>query len=249
MKRFLVILISINAVFPAAAQVKFVTQGKIEFERKTNVHRLFYTQEEFSSWNETFRKLIPQFQVDYFDLVFTEEKTLYKPGRENPDQKRGFMTPPANENVVFKDLQHHTVVAQKQVYETQFLILDSMRDVSWKLLPEIRTIAGFECRKAVGRICDSVVVVAFYTDEIVPSGGPESFHGLPGMILELAIPRLYTTWIATKVELLQPGEESKIVPPSRGKKATSSEMLKKVDDGIKDWGEKYRDKALWLTSL
>ena len=48
----------------------------------------------------------------------------------------------------------------------------------------------FLCRKALTKICDSVVVVAFYTNEIIPSGGPESFGGLPGMILEFGHPQV-----------------------------------------------------------
>lgn len=249
MQRILIIIAIISGAFSAAAQPRFVTKGKIEFERKTNMHRLYYNEEEMGSWSETMKKLIPQFKVDYFDLVFTEEKTLYKPGRENPDNKKIGFPPPAAENVVFKDLQQQKGATQKQIYESQFLILDSLRNVTWKLQPEIRTIAGFECRKALTRICDSVVVVAFYTDEIVPASGPESFHGLPGMILGLAVPRLYTTWFATKVELLNTAEETKIIAPARGKKVNDQELLSTVNAGIKDWGERYRDKAMWMTSL
>lgn len=249
MKQILLIILLVSGLVPAFAQPRFVTKGRIEFERKTNIHRLYYSEEEMGSWDETMKKLIPQFQVNYFDLVFTEEKTLYKPGRETPDQKQSFFAPPANENVIFKDLNQHTGISQKQVYDIQFLVTDSLRNLEWKLQPEIRTIAGFECRKAVGRICDSVVVVAFYTDEIVPAGGPESFQGLPGMILGLAVPRLYTTWFATKLELLPAADEAKIVAPARGKKATSSEMMNKVNEGMKDWGGKYREKAIWLTAL
>lgn len=250
MKRIVLIICLVAGVLSLSAQPRFITKGKIEFERKTNVHRLYYSEAEMSSWDETFKKLIPQFSVNYFDLIFTEEKTLYKPGRDNPDDKKiGFFTAPAAENVIFKDLQSNTGVSQKQVYDLQFLIQDSLRHVTWKMQPEIRTIAGFECRKAIARICDSVVVVAFYTDEIVPASGPESFHGLPGMILGLAVPRLYTTWFATKVELLPAADETKIVAPAKGKKVSDTEALKKVNDGIKDWGEKYRDKALWMTSL
>jgi GLPGLI family protein len=250
MKSVLIFITILNCGLAASAQPRFVTKGKIEFERKTNIHRLYYNEEEMGSWSETMKKLIPQFRVNYFDLVFTEEKTLYKPGRENPDNKSaGFFPPPASENVIFKDLERQTGVSQKQIYESTFLIIDSLRNVTWKLQPEIRTIAGFECRKAIARICDSVVVVAFYTDEIVPASGPEGFHGLPGMILGLAVPRLYTTWFATKLELLAVGDETKIVAPAKGKKVSDHEAISKVNDGIKDWGEKYRDKALWLTSL
>src|SRR5688500_17732893 len=143
MKRILILILTILPALAASAQPRFVTKGKIEFERKTNVHRLYYNEEEMGSWSETMKKLIPQFSVTYFDLVFTEGKSLYRPGRENPDEKRlGFFSPPASENIIFKDLEHQTGVSQKQVYESQFLILDSLRNVTWKLQPEIRTIAG-----------------------------------------------------------------------------------------------------------
>ena len=69
-------MVMLCGVLSAFAQPRFVSKGKIEFERKTNIHRLYYSEEEMGSWDETMKKLIPQFQIDYFDLVFTEEKTL-----------------------------------------------------------------------------------------------------------------------------------------------------------------------------
>lgn len=42
--------------------------------------------------------------------------------------------------------------------------------------------------------------ICFYTDDILVTGGPEGIHGLPGLILGVGIPRLHTTWFATKVE-------------------------------------------------
>ena len=44
-------------------------------------------------------------------------------------------------------------------------------------------------------------------------------------------------------------EEKSIAPPLKGKKASQKEMAAKVNDGIKDWGEKYRDRALWFVTL
>ncbi len=83
-----------------------------------------------------------------------------------------------------------------------YLLSNPLRKIDWKIGSEIRKIAGFDCRKAVGKIMDSIIVIAFYSDEIIPSGGPESFTGLPGMILGLAIPRMHATWYATKLELI-----------------------------------------------
>jgi len=78
-------------------------------------------------------------------------------------------------------------------------------------------------------------VVAFYCPEIMPQGGPELFTGLPGMILGLAIPRYFTTWFATKIEIANI-DETKIVPPVVKKKKQLSKkefaeiMLKKIKE-------------------
>ena len=199
MKQLAVFIWILSISIIGKSQTIFLKKGKIEYERKTNTYRLYFTGEESSFWDEI-KKSIPQFKTDYFNLIFTEDKSVYKLGKENTDQKNDFFESPANENTVYKDFNQQTSISQKQVFESQFLLSDSLKNLEWKLLPETRTIAGFECHKALTKICDSVVVVAFYTDEIIPSNGPESFGGLPGMILELAVPRLYTTWTATKLE-------------------------------------------------
>jgi GLPGLI family protein len=111
--------------------------------------------------------------------------------------------------------------------------------IDWKITNEPRTIAGFECRKAVARIFDSVVVIAFYTDEIMPSSGPESFGGLPGMILGLAIPRLHTTWYATKLELID--VSGQIIAPKEGKKYTG--------DQYKSEMKNFMDRNEWLKKI
>ncbi|MGZ3845317.1 MAG: GLPGLI family protein [Flavisolibacter sp.] len=248
MKRSILFVTLLSICFLAESQQIFLKRGKVEYERKTNSHRLYFSGEE-GSWVDQFKKLVPQFKVNYFDLLFNEDKSLYHPGREVDEQKSGFFESPAAENIVYKDLREQTVISQKQIFESQFLVSDSMQNLQWKILPEIRNIAGYDCHKAVSKICDSVVVVAFYTDEIIPSTGPESFGGLPGLILELAIPRLYTTWTATKIENLVPAEEKKMIAPSKGKKANEKELMGKIKEGIKDWGDKYYHRAVWFSSL
>jgi len=154
---------------------------------------------------------------------------------------------PATENVVLTDFNTKTVKAVKTVFEQKFLVQDTMRKIEWQEKDEIRTIAGFKCHKAVSKICDSVYVVAFYTDDILVSGGPEMFGGLPGMILELAIPRLHTTWTADKVELLHP-QPTDFVVPDKGKKVTEASLYETVQSSFKDWG-KMAPRNIWWTVL
>jgi GLPGLI family protein len=94
---------------------------------------------------------------------------------------------------------------------------------------DVRQIAGYECRKAIAVINDSVTVVAFYSEEILLKGGPEGFTGLPGMILGLAIPRYNTTWFATKVEAKNVPIFN-IAPPAKGKRTDTEKDFKKMID-------------------
>lgn len=232
----------------AFSQQTFITSGKLVFERKTNMHRLFFKGEE-NSWSQEIKKLTPQFKTNVFELLFNGNQSLYQPGKETEAKKIGFFPMPADENTVYRNLQNGTSVSQKQVFESRFLITDTNQHFKWKILPETRTIAGFECRKAITTICDSVVVVAFYTDEIVPATGPESFSGLPGMIMEIAIPRLYTTWVATRLEMVDAKTTAKIEPPKKGKNSTPQEVATAVQQGVKSFDSEYAHRSMWFITL
>jgi len=246
-KTLIVIVFSIVCLKPfAQMETEFISAGKIKFERKTNMHRLYFTDEEMSSWDEMFKKMFPQFRVNLFELSFNNNQSLYKTAKDNPEVKMGFFgETPGSSNTVFKDLEKETISSQKQIFESMFLISDSIPQYEWKLQSETRTIANFECKKAITKICDSVVVVAFYTEEIPCSSGPESFGGLPGMILGLAIPRLYTTWFATSLELTNEPP----IAPAKGKKTDSKSLLKTINDGIGKWDEKWRNRMIWQAVL
>lgn len=227
------------------AQQQFLGHGKIEFERKINVHKQI-DPEEGSDWYKDFILKQPRYYTTYFDLQFNGSKTVYKPGRETEPFRNWWLVGPSKDNVVIADLETLLVNSQKKVFEETYLLQDTVGKIQWKITEELRTIAGFECRKAVAIICDSVYVVAFYTDEIPVTGGPESFNGLPGMILGLAVPRLYTTWFATKVELVEP-KATDFALPSRGKKITNQNLESLLQKSLKDWGKQGQRNIWWVT--
>ena len=226
------------------AQTQFVLKGKIEFERKINVHKQL-DPDENDNWYKEFIAKQPKFYTSYFDLQFNGNKTVYKPGRETDPFRNWWLIGPSKENVVVADMETQIVNSQKKVFEETYLLQDTVGNIQWKITEELRTIAGFECRKAVAIICDSVYVVAFYTDEIPVSGGPESFNGLPGMILGLAVPRLYTTWFATKVELMDPKAADFIIP-SKGKKISEQNLQTVLKRSLKDWGKQGQRNIWWV---
>ena len=241
----LTVLISIST----GSKAQYTTAGKIEYERKVNIYAQMEEMGDENGWFEKIKSQIPKFQSSFFDMVFDTARSIYKPGKEAPGNNtfKMFGGGPATENIVLTDFAAGKVKAQKTIYEQKFMVEDSARKIDWVGKDEIRTIADFKCHKAVGKICDSVYVVAFYTEDIVVSGGPEMFGGLPGMIMELAIPRLHTTWTADKVELVPP-KETDFMMPDKGKKVTEKELYETVKTSFKDWG-KMAPRNIWWTVL
>ncbi|MDZ4070687.1 MAG: GLPGLI family protein [Sediminibacterium sp.] len=239
---FLFVLAFLNSF----SQARFISSGRIEFERKYNQHSQFEGQEE-GIWVAEMKKNYPKMVTDFYELRFNSEKSVYKLMKENPDNKYLWMGKPNESDVAVKDLAKGTLSIQRDVFEQTYIIQDSLRQLEWRITDETRTIAGFECKKAVTRICDSVYVVAFYTDQILVNSGPESFSGLPGMILGLAVPRLHTTWFATKVELIEP-TPGQLFPSQKGKKATWQQVSADLNKAMKDWG-RGADRILWSALL
>lgn len=245
-KNYLLILCILISAVASQAQQQFLVKGKIEYERRINVHRQYDLTEENSSFFKEYVSKLPRTNVTYFEMEFTPGKTIYKPGKRDPEGNPPnlWAVGPAKENVVLMDFEKQEISCLKKVYEETFLVQDSLRKAIWKISDETRIIAGFECRKAVAKLFDSVYIVAFYTDEIAVSGGPESFNGLPGMILGLAIPRLYSTWFATKVELVE-APAADFVIKGRGKKTTEKGLLTTLQSSFKDWGNQAGRYTWW----
>lgn len=220
----------------------FLSHGRIEFERKVNLWAQIDEIED-ETWRDFEKKIQPQFKSTYFNLDFSDSKTLYQPGRENPANNKMWGDDPGETNTIFNDLAKEQTIAQKNVFEEKFLIQDSLRNIKWKITDEKRTIAGFECRRANAIIMDSIYVVAFYTDAITTTGGPESFTGLPGMILGVALPHEHITWFATKI-YTENITDANLIPPTKGKKVNNTEFLKTIRDKMPDWNKKWVERTI-----
>lgn len=245
LKPILLTVLLIHSHISMKAQI-FVSKGKIEFERKVNYHKIL--DEDANDWTENLKKNSAPFRIHYFDLYFNSNKSIYKPGREMEEASKEFFSDAtASSNIVYKNLETESGVSQKQIFESLYLVQDSLKKFDWKLTNDVRKIAGFNCRKATTIICDSIFVFAFYTDEILTETGPENFHGLPGMILGIAIPRMHTTWFATKLELVEVGEKDFQIPV-KGKKVNTKDLDLSMKKSLKDWG-KWGHRNIWQASL
>ncbi len=231
MKHLQLTIIFVFACFIVLAQTNFLNAVKIEYEKTVYMRQLYKDLYPASSY-EIVKNQLPETSVSYFDFIGDTSKSVYKPGRQSASDPR--WKPFANENVVYTDYVAQKTIAQKPVYEETFLIEDSLTTIEWKLTDDTRIIAGFECKKAVGIIHDSIAIFAFYSEELLIPGGPESIQGLPGMILGMGIPRIHATWFATKVEV-RGVDLKKVMPATKGKKVSNKEMIRSVNDALKQW--------------
>lgn len=219
-------LFSVNILF--AQNKHFIRSGVIEFERTVNMFALVKkkvtkTTMENKPHYEKYLQTEPQFRKLSSVLIFDADATLFTP-RPAEGIHWWYDTPLANQlNIVFSDLKNGTSTVQKEFYERTYLVKDTIRKIKWKMTDETRVIAGYNCRRANALVLDSIYVVAFYTDEIHISGGPESFNGLPGMILGVAVPHENVTWFATKVTETAVDPKT-IIPPKKGKVVNNKEV-------------------------
>ncbi|RZL38929.1 MAG: GLPGLI family protein [Pedobacter sp.] len=249
MKKTLKLIIFCTIIFITnhcfAQNVHFVKNGIIEFEKRSNMYALI--KKRINTRNETYmqqafdayKKNNPQFKSAKSTLKFNSDKGLYKFEEEAVPANNNWLNsnPIADlKNIIATDFKTETSTTQKSVYEATYLVKDSIRKINWKITDETRDIAGYECRRANAIIMDSVYVVAYYSNQIAVSGGPESFAGLPGMILGLALPHENITWFATKVtEVTVP--EKELLPPTKGKPVDNAGLKKVLTAAMKDWGE------------
>jgi GLPGLI family protein len=221
----------------------FTTSGIIEFDKTSNMYAII--KKEINKENESYvqpmveqyKKNQPQFKVLKSTLKFGNNKTLFTPIVDEDEKRNGWfdLQMAYQCNTIFRDFNTGINTAQKEVFEQTFLLKDTTRRINWKITDETRDIAGYPCRRANAIVMDSVYVVAFYTDKILVSGGPESFTGLPGMILEVALPHENVAWVATKVtDISVP--ESTIIPPKKGKPVDNKQFKATLDKALKDWG-------------
>lgn len=220
---------------PGLAQEGFFSTIKVEYEKTTSVRALYKDLEENSSWFQQWQDRYPVSVINYYEFTGDSTHSIYKPGKETATDPRAWYRPVADKNVVYTDYKKGRTISQKPVFEETFLMEDSVLNIKWKLTGDVRTIAGYDCRKAIGILNDTIAIFAFYADELMIPGGPEAVHGLPGMILGMGIPRLHATWFATRVEVFDV-KMNLVKPATKGKKVNRAAMMESLGKVLKNWG-------------
>lgn len=231
MKNKIYLIFTIFLIAAKSNAQQFISKASVEYEVKTNIKKSMGN----GMWAEMMKENMPEFKTGYYTYTFADNKSVYKFDHWDPNQKMpDYMIKNDEDNSWYFDYNSGKYNMQKNVAGSKFNVEDSIAHINWKLENEHRIIAGFDCRKAVGIIMDSVYVFAYYTDEITATGGPCSINGLPGLILGLTIPRIYTSWIATRV-MVNGISESTIKPVTAKKYYTTTGLKKLLKERLKEW--------------
>lgn len=243
----------------ATAQIK---EGKISYERKTNMHR--------NLPDPQMKSIIPEFRTDKFELIFNENVSLFRSVVEDeaPDPfanagggggggtRMMFRMPATN---TYTDMAKQTQYEERAIFEKEFLIIDSLKQHKWKLSDETKTIAKQLCKKATTMITSTSQVrmsltrigenktdttantsnapketelVVWYAENIPVPFGPDNYTGLPGVIMEIDLDNGATVTTAVEVSAKYPKKE--LIAPSKGEKMNRAQFQESMQKLFQD---------------
>jgi GLPGLI family protein len=189
-----------------------------------------------------------------YELIFNNSEALYSEIKEleKPNPKRGgvIFTKLDDDGTKYINLKDKILIKEEEIFETGFLIVDSLKNYNWKLVDETKKIGDYICHKATAILPipekelqlynkhlkdkengmqllfnpkkpTEKLVTAWYTFEIPANVGPYGFWGLPGLILEINSENLILLCSEVSIKY---GKVSKIKVPTSGKKVSPAEF-------------------------
>jgi GLPGLI family protein len=193
---------------------------------------------------------IPNSQTSKKVLLFNQVSSLMKPAQADAKptnvvhQGEGMvfkMGRAGEENETYVNFDDETVVEKRDFMGRIFLITGSPAPLEWKITGERSEFIGYMCMKATA-VRDSTTLEAWFTPEVPVPAGPETYGGLPGLILVLNIDDGQRTFVATDLTLEELAEGS-IEAPKKGKKVSREEYDEIVEEKMKEMGAESAGKG------
>lgn len=209
--------------------------GIVHFERKTRwvkiMERLpFLSQEEKDRARLTWGN--EEEYTQKYILEFSPKESTYKINEEADGEDDGWSWR-KSDFLLRRDFVNMKQKDWIEMLGKTYLVEDDIKYPKWKILNEIKEVAGYVCMKAETRdTIKNQVIHAWFTDAIASQAGPETYGGLPGMILELDINDTDVRVIATKVELKEMHDPLTVPKKMKGKIITRDQFNKLIKDHI-----------------
>lgn len=137
-----------------------------------------------------------------------------------------------------RDFSRQTIVDAITMQGKVYWIQDSLRCQDWKILNDLKEVAGHLCMNASWE--DTIKqqkIIAWFALDIPHSGGPERLCGLPGLILEADVNNGAMVVSADRIEVKKLSNELDLPKKQKGKKVTEAEyqtaLVKLIKDHVK----------------
>ena len=146
-----------------------------------------------------------------------------------------------------RDYLSNTLFYAISLQSKPYQILDSIHPVPWKILNNMKEVAGHICMNA--SITDTLrqqSIEAWFALDMPGKAGPDRFYGLPGMILEVNINNGALIFSADRIDLKPLTSELDIPKKLKGKKINLAEYERIFAKQIQ---EKKADEIPWFWGL
>jgi GLPGLI family protein len=215
--------------------VKITKSGKINYEERAKLEINLEGDEAIyadSFPKERVSNRVLYFNSDYSIYQINDSKKSNEVMRTQKSHSSVRMIASGEYDKIFIDIRNRKKVEQKEFMTRIFLIDEDINSPEWKLTGNSRTVLGYNCQEAV-REDKGKKISAWFTSSIPVSTGPAGYYGLPGLVLLVDINNGKQTITATSIDPSY-DDVSKLSMPKEGKKVTSEEYNKIVEEKLKE---------------
>lgn len=160
----------------------------------------------------------------YSLLHFSPTRTKFEDSEEDPDKNDNGYSWRKEMFFVTRNWAENTEKDGLEVNSKKYIITDSIHCQNWKILNDMKEVAGHLCMNASWE--DTVKlqkVMAWFALDIPHPGGPERYCGLPGMILEININDGAMVATADRIEAKTLDKELDLPKKVKGKPVSEAE--------------------------
>jgi len=160
----------------------------------------------------------------YTKLYLTPAQTKYEDSDESANKEDAGNSWLKDEFTITRNYDKKTMHDIIDMAGTTYIIDDSIHTPKWKILNEMKEIAGHICMNASWN--DTIKkqnVIGWFALDILNNGGPERFFGLPGLILEIDVNDGAMVLTADQITLKKLTTELDLPKKVKGKKIKENE--------------------------
>jgi GLPGLI family protein len=202
-------------------------EGTVRYLKVMNFVKLYATVDYLSK--QTIDKLTYMYAnmaeyKSYGNLYINPAQTKYEDSDESAEKDDREYSYRKSDYMITRNYEKNTMFDILDLIGKTYIIEDTIHVAQWKILNEMKEIAGHICMNAfLDDTLRKQKVIGWFALDIQNGGGPERFYGLPGLILEVNINNGATVMTADKIELKKLTTELTLPKKNKGKK------IKEVD--------------------